>query len=88
MENSPKSLPCGAHILVGETVSVEISEIHSILNKVQRERESSYFRSLAKESLTEKMIMSKGLEEERKQAILIPLRKGICKGPEVGSCLL
>lgn len=36
MENSLKSLPCGAHILVGETVLVEISEIHSILDKVQK----------------------------------------------------
>lgn len=32
--------------------------------------------------------MSKDLKEERKQATQIPLGEGICKGPEVGSCLL
>lgn len=40
-------------------------------NKAQKEDGRSNFRSLATESLTEKAIFSKGLNEEKKQAIQI-----------------
>lgn len=49
---------------------------------------SNNFRSLTRESLTEKLILSKNLKEERKQAIQIPRGGAYVKGPDVGESLL
>lgn len=45
---------------------------------------SNNFRSLIRESLTKKLILSKNLKEGRKQAIQIPRGGAYVKGPDVG----
>lgn len=45
---------------------------------------SNNFRSLTRESFTEKLILSENLKKERKQAMQIPRGGAYVKGPDMG----